>query len=1689
MRHFVTAIIIMATVVTVPRAGAVDDVAVDMVRTNPAAGNTERFLPPDEVFNLWVQDETFFKPREEDHVELRKTVHQEAETFKLDKVVPPIGFASGQADIPAAYVTKLREVLDGMKGRANVRLHFIGHTDNAPLREAAAAQYGDNIGLSRARAEIAAEYFKQALGLAPEAVSYDGVGDAQPIASNDTEAGRAKNRRVEVQVWYDKIKESVTTEKVVVPAPGLNRVKVCRQETVCTVRYKSGGGRRTKLKNLVPPLRLDEGQAEVPDDYIRRVKEVLDNLRDRGNVVIRFIGHTDNLPLTEREKRIYGGHLAMSKARARRVALVVQDRLGLPNAMVSVDGRGAERPVAPNDSMKGRALNRRVELEFWYDDPFDRTSVEPQACPEAPTAETVTRIYEPPTGPINALRFENGDPVIPPGYLERLKRLLDEVAATHASARLNFVGYTSNERMDRRTAMVYRDDIGLSTARARRVMEAVRDRLSLDDSQVQYEGRGFVHSRDVVNTGFVQLEGSRVEVEILYDELAELDDEDGVDITRIDREAKAENPYALNLMRITVDGQPIHDPHKSVADLQRCTDVALDKADIQFRFDNLSVKPRLNVTAWPNAIHLRTGGRVRFRGYSNYAAFVSRAEVRVFAESQSSRDEPLAVIPLDEDWRGEWQPATDAVALSGRELKYLLRVYDRSGRFDETQPQALWILEESGAVAEDAESDGEAELSSGYGENRIAVENIPVQGGTVAVHGDSIPADHTVWVAGRPVPVDPDGHFVSEEILPKGLHTVEVAVLDGGGNGDLYLRDLALSRDDWFYVGIADITAVRDRTNGPAQLITGDRIHYDNDLSVDGRLAFYTKGDFGDGWNLTASADTREGPLKDLFTNFMSKSPDMLFRRMDPDYYYPTFGDDSTVEEDAATSGKFYLKLKRRDDYALWGNFNLEYTDNDLAHVDRGLYGFNGHFTGDETTSFGEKRLSVDGFAAQPGTVAGRDEFRGTGGSLYYLRHQDILVGSDRLRIEVRDRDSGVVLSVKTLVPAVDYDIDYVQGRILLGAPLASQVDDGQLVADGSLGGNPAYLVARYEYTPGFGLLDDMAHGGRIHYWFGEHVKLGLTASRQRELDNEQSLAGVDLTLRKNSGTWLKIEMAATRGPGTTELSSSDGGFTYDQISQGAIEGDKKAAARIEASTRLSDIVTGARGTAAVYAQTREAGFSAPGQLTANDIEQYGTRANLPLTERLELNLKADRRNQDQGLETTAVDVDATVRLDRHWSWRTGARVDRRKDNSVSVPVTQQQGERVDLAVETRYDSLGRWSAFGFAQSTARSSGNRGGNDRVGTGGRFRVTDRLNLDGEVSTGELGTGAKLGTEYLVSDRTNIYLNYALENERTDSGVRARRGNLSSGFRTRYSDSASVYMEERYSYGDVPTGLTHAMGVDLAPNERWNFGASLEVGTLEDPQTAAQTERQAYGLSAGYAFDAATYGGAMEYRIDDTWNGPGTSARRDTWLVRNSLKYQLSPNWRLLGKLNLSDSKSSQGEFYDGRFVESVLGYAYRPVANDRWNSLFKYTYFYNVPTADQVTAGNTAVEYLQKSHIVSIDALYDLNTRWSLGGKYAYRLGQVSQERVDPVFFDSRASLYVLRADWHVLFRWDVLMEARLLDLPDAADRRSGVLLGAYRHLGENLKLGLGYNFTDFSDDLTDLSFDSQGLFVNLVGKI
>ena len=64
--------------------------------------------------------------------------------------------------------------------------------------------------------------------------------------------------------------------------------------------------------------------------------------------------------------------------------------------------------------------------------------------------------------------------------------------------------------------------------------------------------------------------------------------------------------------------------------------------------------------------------------------------------------------------------------------------------------------------------------------------------------------------------------------------------------------------------------------------------------------------------------------------------------------------------------------------------------------------------------------------------MASREDFASTGGSVYFFRNRDIAPGSERVFLEVRDKDSGLVLQSQDLVAGIDYEINAMQGRVLL---------------------------------------------------------------------------------------------------------------------------------------------------------------------------------------------------------------------------------------------------------------------------------------------------------------------------------------------------------------------------------------------------------------------------------------------------------------------------------------------------------------------------------------------------------------------------------------------------------------------------------------------------------------------------------
>jgi len=103
-------------------------------------------------------------------------------------------FDSGKANIKAQMVPlllKIGSVLADGKGEVIIA----GHTDNVPLH---GGPYGSNLKLSIARAATVAEFLLAQSAIPASRVSTMGFGKYRPIASNDTDEGRKRNRRVEI---------------------------------------------------------------------------------------------------------------------------------------------------------------------------------------------------------------------------------------------------------------------------------------------------------------------------------------------------------------------------------------------------------------------------------------------------------------------------------------------------------------------------------------------------------------------------------------------------------------------------------------------------------------------------------------------------------------------------------------------------------------------------------------------------------------------------------------------------------------------------------------------------------------------------------------------------------------------------------------------------------------------------------------------------------------------------------------------------------------------------------------------------------------------------------------------------------------------------------------------------------------------------------------------------------------------------------------------------------------------------------------------------------------------------------------------------------------------------------------------------------------------------------------------------
>ncbi|WP_127143129.1 TonB-dependent receptor [Pelagibacterium montanilacus] len=1123
------------------------------------------------------------------------------------------------------------------------------------------------------------------------------------------------------------------------------------------------------------------------------------------------------------------------------------------------------------------------------------------------------------------------------------------------------------------------------------------------------------------------------------------------------------SPAALAMagFSISVDGEHVAgDP--TPTDPVRKSDVALAKADIQVTYEGLQNEARLAVGPTHGVRRAEPGSTVPFRLDTNYAQWIDRAEIRVFDEDMKTL---LAVLPFTEN-RVEWGVPAGRSAT----YHYVARVYDGNGRFDETVPQAFYAGHETGR------SVGRHAI---WGQDQTAHRSISVHGGAVSVHATALKPGSVAYVLGEPVPVDASGAFVVQRILPAGDHAVDITVEGLDGKSVAFSRDINIPDSEWFYVGLADLTV--GARWGEGEIIDAAPEEFD-DVYVKGRAAFYLRGKMRGDVLLTAAGDSGEGPLEEMFTGVFSTDPQALLRRIDPNQYYPVYGDDSELVDDAPTSGKLYLRLERGNNHVMWGNFKTEIGDGTMLQAQRTLYGASLHAETASVTSEGRPHAETTLYAAQPQTLPARDTFRGTGGSAYVLRRQDVVPASENISIETLNGVTGMVTSTRRLRAGVDYTINYMQGLIILAEPLSASVRDGGAVSSSE--SDVANLLVQYEYKPIGTDVQEYAYGGSASTWLGDHVRVGAVGMAETNGDDEDlRVIGVNARVQADADTYLEAEVLHSEGRERGSWLSTDGGFThFQQPVSGSTNGAN--AYRVSARTDLGSYFDGSFGlVAGATVEHREEGFSTLDHQVLSDTVSASTFVSAEFGEVADMEVKADHTENAKGERRTEVAAELGYMLNPDWTISVGM-IHRTTSSQRSGSRTS--GSRTDVGARVDYTGFERLDVYGFGQTSLVHTPGYPRNDRVGGGFEWEIGNGWTAGLEASGGTTGPQVDATVAHADTDGNRSYLGLRMSPDIMDSFlVRNTPANgIVSGAERRISDVASVHAENIYDVFGGKQSLTGLYGVTFTPDERWTASGTYETGTIEDPD-AEDFSRHALSTALAYTDGGVEWTGRGELRLEDS---DDDTRDRATILGQSGLSVQIDDTWRALGAASAVLSASDQSSILDGEYIEASIGAAYRPVENDRLNALIRYTYLYDLPASDQVSVDGTTMGPAQRSHIFSADANYDLTEWLTIGAKYGFRIGEISETREADDFEASSVHLGVLRADLQVLEDWRVLLEARGLLHAETEVLDLGALAMISYDINDTVRIGAGYNFGHFSDDLRKVEADDHGVFLNVSAR-
>lgn len=1233
-----------------------------------------------------------------------------------------------------------------------------------------------------------------------------------------------------------------------------------------------------------------------------------------------------------------------------------------------------------------------------------------------------------------------------------------------------------------------------------------------------------------------------------------------------------------------------------------------------------SPKPRLNASLYKDALVVHNGRldeAAEFRIFTNYSLCFDRWRLEI---ADKELNKPVAVFEgkacdIFRPIRWDGRDSSGKVIRPDRTYCYTLTVFASNGTYDMTKKRdftvtaykegghdgynapfegkrrsgatgsllpesdtekkaaemARWVEEESRSNNLDRRgivlNGGEVKVFSRSPVRALTIAQGGKEFGAIPVNAKSVSAQ---GLAGRALETDVDEGI--DLILPRGTYSIgtpdngtavgPVAQSAGNGSGGQAVsgepsqpvgaapraQAVTIGDDYFFLVGMGQGILRGNTYGGNIEPVQNSK-EFRQGLYAEGKLAYYLKAKIQGKYLIASSLDT-------------TRQQKELSKVIDPDKYYPIYGDASQSDYSAQdTQGQFYALVEWDKSSVTWGNYDTDFSDTTLATYKRTLYGGRMALESLSTTQFGQPDTKIAAFWANAKQMGAHNEFLGTGGSLYYLKHKYVVEGSEKVEIQARDKINGLVLASASQKRGSDYQINYDDGRIIFWKPISYIADTTTIISSQAQNGNPVYVVIDYEYEVK-NKYDETAEGARVSQQITDYARVGGTYVKENKDKEGYELAAGDATLRLGKKTKIDAEYAMTRSEATGNFISTDGGITFTAVN-GQDDMDGKAAS-VKGDTSLLDdrLAIGA------YAQKVGKGFATAGTVADQGSEKAGVRATFALTPRVDLvawhdfqklvgdgnpqsatqigaketqettaqaiyhggayDVTSEFRSQRSNDPLTNVTSETNANLDTaamQVDWRANKMISLmgRGETSVwgedmqrltgGVTLTPQDKLKVTLTQSVGTDMPAFKAIVDydvndmFSLSASRAMDKSGPATELGAKADLNKAVRMTASVKRSE-ETADVASLGAEAKIDEDQTVYANLSKEGATPTTrqkdviitGQKRQLGNgveyrsersfirsdreLSSGTRyalSRETKAGRMEISAENTDGRTETGTsdTNIFGLSGDVGEKVSLKTAVENGVINNLD-GTKTNRTAASLNASYVEkDAFRSSVKLESRFD--------SGSAD---VRQLLGYigvegRVSRDLSLFNKTNISQTENTATSAVAAQYKEILTGFAYRPVYFDRWNIIGKYTYLENAGPSGQ--ADYTDVSKM-RANILGLETIYDYDDENQIVAKLA---GKQAEEWV-PGFdgpTDSKTWLAILRLNRKFLVDYELALEYRVLGQCLAEDSRQGALVEVNRYFSNWLKLGVGYNFSGFNDDLAHQDYNAYGWYVKATSSL